>query len=172
MSWNWISFSLRHANTLETAVDKAGPYTFTGVAMYCTCVMLCYVRLGKALSFRYYICLFVVLLVCSTPQINMNALLIPIPFKEVKEKVMKVVRLGWRAPLPTSKIFLRGLVIMTNEINQPLTPTFSISNTPHHFFSLNSTLIQFLPLQWFFHSTLYPTTFYFLFLFNFIFLFL
>jgi len=39
--------------------------------------------------------------------------------------------------------------------------------THHIIFSL---LIQ--PLQWFFHSTAYPTTFYFLFLFNFIFLFL
>ena len=42
--------------------------------------------------------------------------------------------------------------------------------TLHIIFSL---LIQHsYPLQWFFHSTLYPTTSYFLFLFNFIFLFL
>jgi len=61
---------------------------------------------------------------------------------------------------------------MAKYIKQSLTFTFLIFNTPHYFRSLNSTLIQFLPLQWFFHSTLYLTTFYFLFIFNFIFLFL
>lgn len=29
-SWNWTSFSMRHAKTLDTAVDNVGPYTFTG----------------------------------------------------------------------------------------------------------------------------------------------
>lgn len=42
MSWNWVSFSWRHANTLDTAVDKAGPYTFTGVAIskHCSTLVL------------------------------------------------------------------------------------------------------------------------------------
>jgi len=34
---------------------------------------------------------------------------------------------------------------MVKYIQQPSTPTFSIPNTPHHFLSLNSTLIQLLP---------------------------
>lgn len=32
-SWKFTSFSRRQAKTLETAVDKGGPYTFTGVAI-------------------------------------------------------------------------------------------------------------------------------------------
>jgi len=53
-------------------------------------------------------------------------------------------------------------------------PPFLISNTPHHFLSLppnNSTFIRQIPSSMIFHSTLYPTTFYFIFLFNFIFYF-
>jgi hypothetical protein len=43
--------------------------------------------------------------------------------------------------------FLRPYT-MGKIIQYPSTPTFSIPNTPHHFLSLNSTPIQFLPLQW------------------------
>ncbi|KNA03713.1 hypothetical protein SOVF_206540, partial [Spinacia oleracea] len=31
MSSKWTCFSKRHANTLDTAVESGGPYTFTGV---------------------------------------------------------------------------------------------------------------------------------------------
>src|SRR3954468_6982304 len=47
---------------------------------------------------------------------------------------------------------------------QHSTPTFSTPNTPHHFLFLppnNSTPIQLLPSPMVFHSTPYPTTFYF-----------
>jgi hypothetical protein len=33
MSWKSTFFSRRQARTLDTAVDMAGPYTFTGVAI-------------------------------------------------------------------------------------------------------------------------------------------
>lgn len=69
MSWNSTSFSRRQANTLETAVDNVGPYTFTGAAIWigneASQIGNALVILSSGFSFRCIPCVY---LFCFQPQ--------------------------------------------------------------------------------------------------------